>query len=177
MATGELNEPLSRVQRIIDNQIRQSIEHEVLFYYLGHFRTIRLRYFVCPCREKYKLNNPLLSHYLKTKCQGWLEDPDDRYTLNYLILVLLTNLQEKGHLRFFDTLGDYFIADLELISILGFDSFTVFNLRSQIRDLFHLRKTKGWHPPALFLCVSDEDLISSLPRNPRDPKYAFKRGH
>ncbi len=51
-----------------------------------------LVYTACPHLEKYEFcQNAPIKKYLETKCKGFVKDPKDRYTLNYIIAVLIVN--------------------------------------------------------------------------------------
>jgi hypothetical protein len=60
----------------------------------------KLRYSPCCCKEKFsfKTGSTLLS-YLETQCYGWTPDPTDEYTLNYILIVLIANLNYKNLLN------------------------------------------------------------------------------
>ena len=59
-----------------------------------------LIYKCCPhnFRYKFKKDSPLRK-YLKTKCKGFVESPDDLYTINYIVIVLLANWGELRLVR------------------------------------------------------------------------------
>ena len=49
----------------------------------------------CPHGEKYTLEDSTLLQYLMEDCKGFQIDPEGKYTLNYVITVLLANWKEK----------------------------------------------------------------------------------
>jgi len=56
-----------------------------------------LRYTPCCCNEKFPFKtNSTLPKYLEKECLGWTVDPCNLYTLNYILIILLTNLKYKG---------------------------------------------------------------------------------
>lgn len=63
------------------------------------FRTFiedHFSYFICPHREKYLFKtDSLLLRYLHSECQGWVRDVDDKYTVNYILIVLFANFKAK----------------------------------------------------------------------------------
>ena len=62
----------------------------------GEFNYPRMLHHACPCREKYYLKSrSTLSKYLTRHCKGFVVDPERKYTLNYIIVVLLVNWKEK----------------------------------------------------------------------------------
>lgn len=58
-----------------------------------------LLYFLCLHQGRYAIKDPCLSHYLTTQCEGFVEDPDGEYTLQYLLYVLIANWKEKKLLK------------------------------------------------------------------------------
>lgn len=57
----------------------------------------KLRYSPCSCKERFtfKTGSTLLE-YLETQCLGWIPDPNNEYTLNYILIVLIANLNYKN---------------------------------------------------------------------------------
>lgn len=50
----------------------------------------------CPCKDKHFLDpRGVLSRYLYEKCQGFVPDGEHRYTINYIVMVLIANWNEK----------------------------------------------------------------------------------
>lgn len=56
-----------------------------------------LYYAVCPHQEAFKFqqNAPLL-RYLKNHCEGFVQEPNDIYTVNYIAIVLIENWERSG---------------------------------------------------------------------------------
>jgi len=93
-----------------------------------------ITYAPCTCREKYFLYpENLLALYLEEKCKGWVRDPESRYTLNYLVLVLIANFKDKGLLQY-DTEYDFYfvITDKRLKSVFEYGYFKLKDLRAMI---------------------------------------------
>jgi len=58
-----------------------------------------LLYFLCLHQERYAIKDPCLLYYLTRLCEGFVEDPEGKYTLQYLLHVLLANWREKNLLK------------------------------------------------------------------------------
>src|SRR5574343_489236 len=67
-------------------------------------------YAPCPCREQYYLSpdNPL-AKYLETECQGWTLSLDNKYTLNYILMILSYNFKQKKLLEYDLDFGYYYV--------------------------------------------------------------------
>lgn len=94
-------------------------------------------YAPCTCREKYFLYpGSLLALYLEEECQGWVRDPESRYTLNYLVLVLIANFKSKNILRYDMEENYYYIATDKKLAFIFRQSYLELH---DIRDIIALR--------------------------------------
>jgi hypothetical protein len=89
----------------------------------------------CDCQEKYsfKPQSRLLA-YLR-QCKGWTDDPEGKYTLNYIIAVLLAYAKEQNF--FCICVKDpnkRIIGDSRFKAALGVSSITFRELRSLIAN-------------------------------------------
>lgn len=74
----------------------------------------------CPHQEKYSFHSESrLKQYLEN-CKGWVSDPNQKYTVNYILMVLFTDLKQKNYiLQDAYVSGAYFICcDQQLQSAL-----------------------------------------------------------
>jgi len=124
--------------------------------------TNSLLYSVCPCREKYpfRKGSPLLT-YFKENCKGFRVDPLGLYSINYLLIVLLANLKDKG-LTSKRSNGSIY-CDKELINIEGRKHIHVSSLRRFIKQ--HLVQSEGYSPSERypFWCsIENGNFINSV---------------
>jgi len=78
------------------NKWRSKTFHALAAYVDENGKTRIICYYPCDCQQKYsfKKNSKLLP-YLQ-QCKGWIVDPQEKYTLNYVMIVLLAYLREKN---------------------------------------------------------------------------------
>jgi len=70
----------------------------------------------CTHRERFLIKKPEFEQYMR-QCSGWIEDPDKKYTSNYVVIVLLSEFKKKSQL-IQDAHDNYFILlDRELQKI------------------------------------------------------------
>lgn len=123
---------------------------------------------ICPCRDllPFKENSSLLK-YLETHCKGWVVSPSNRYTLNYVLIVLLANLREKGFLqtkaqRYLCVKGDSVFRKIE-----GFRAKI-----TQVSSLRHIIASRHFNTAenskyTTFLCPKESrSIIYSVLRSP-----------
>lgn len=68
------------------------------YFDINHIHTDKSIYNECPHREKYSFNpRSTLRQYFES-CEGCAIDPEHKYTINYIILILLTNLKKNNWL-------------------------------------------------------------------------------
>jgi len=83
------------------------------------YKTYSYSYFyrktpLCPHREKYPFNQGSRLKTYVQQCPGWVEDPEERYTVNYIAIILLTQIRAKRQLLL-DANDRYFLlCDHEL---------------------------------------------------------------
>ena len=64
---------------------------------------------LCPHREKYSFKpESRLQQYLQT-CTNWVQDPEQKYTVNFILLVLLSDLKSKDYITQDIYSAEYFI--------------------------------------------------------------------
>jgi len=74
-------------------QLRQSTSFELGA--VRNNRIVSIPYRPCDCRGRYAFKpKSKLLEYLRT-CNGWVEDDEGKYTLNYLLIILMVHLKEK----------------------------------------------------------------------------------
>jgi len=164
---------LSTNEDAVSKYIEQLIKNKVSHFIFGN----ELSYSFCPCREKYRLKNKPLLDYLQTHCDGWVEDPQGRYTLNYLIAILLVNLKEKNRLKPILVRNHFQIDDPRLTAILRFSCFSLSDFRNKIKGLFHGKVCKESHRSVLFLCEPNVGLIHPFLKNLEDEKCISNHGY
>jgi len=112
-----------------------------------------LSYPTCFCKRKFELgNHNALIHYLKTQCKGWTSDPQNKYTVNYIVYILLANFKSK---RLFKQ-GSRVVCDGPLRSVFGLSSFRINTLRSLV---YWFITGEAKEPPCLFLCVPEQMVV------------------
>lgn len=86
----------------------------------------------CPHRDRSRfVEGSLLKEYLDNQCKGWVRDPLEEYTLNYILITLFADFKEKGlYYRAFDPDIVRFTAELQ--EIFKIKQMYVQNLRSQV---------------------------------------------
>jgi len=85
----------------------------------GLIEYLELTYQPCFCRQKYSLKpeNKLLE-YLLQECKGFEQDPGGQYTLNFILLILITNWSQSDLIWF----GRYLKRRPEEIQIIDYDN-------------------------------------------------------
>lgn len=110
---------------------------------------------ICDHQQKYKFQEwSLLKNYLQTECPGWVEDPNDEYTLNYVLVLLFSVVYVKG---LFDEKNIFRIqCDLGLSKVFNRSAVYIIEIRFLVkRHLIHNEPPfkKGDSYP--FLCVPE----------------------
>jgi len=110
----------------------------ILHYRLSTEPEPYLRYRVCPHRERYSFINQqnLLLDYLETECYGWIRSHDEKYTINYILLVLFQTFRSKGMLE-----AKYFIeSDRKLLDVFDRKCVPIDQIRSLVKDYMSTRE-------------------------------------
>ena len=133
---------------------------------------------LCPCKEKWSfVKNSNLETYLKTHCLGWSPDPQNKYTANFIVAVLLANFKNKGLLkrrggRFLEISTDRFLRKVQ-----GFNKkYIDVGCIRRIIVTRHFEVNEGFIY-ATFLCPSqNRDILYSilgLSKNIAEPVYIY----
>lgn len=135
----------------------------MLFCYEIKGGTKPLYYTYCPHGNSYQFrHNSSLRKYLEKNCKGWVRNSVDRYTLNYVILVLVCALKEKGLVR-----KTVIYCDTELREIFDTDCVLVHLLRSKVREHFLHNEFPTRNDYFPFWCVPGyEELILDVFEKP-----------
>jgi len=81
-----------------------------------HLEFIQSMFQCCTHQERFLIKKPEFEQYMR-QCSGWVEDPDKKYTSNYVVIVLLSEFKKKSQL-IQDAHDNYFILlDRELQKI------------------------------------------------------------
>jgi len=136
-----------------------------------------LPFHVCPCKEKYTWEKPILE-YFRIKSKSWIDDPQDKYSFNYVIIILLATLKENNSAvkkpKSWDT---YQITDSELARILRFSQFTLYNLRIQMRGLCSEKACEEPDLGYIFYCVPDIEQFNLWPFTQKRLMCESEDGH
>jgi len=118
----------------------------------------RASYTPCSCRDKlsFKDDSPL-QKYLETRCKGWVPDTENKYTLNYVLLVLIANLKEANLItepiiRLSSELQDLFEENFIHIQ----------DLRHKVRSFFKGNLGQPTKVPPFYCIIRDKHLIEDL---------------
>jgi len=152
----------------------------------GNYSSRPIRYSPCDCKGRYPFQKTsLLLPYLQTSL-GWTSSPDNRYTINYILMVLIADFKEKNLIQF-DHKGRVhaFIVNPETSIILGVttrvfrnDSISILHIRALIANVHlegHRHILNITQPP--FSCTKsltnqDVKLIHNLLNVPlKDPRF------
>lgn len=122
---------------------------------------VNLPYRVCPCRERFTFKrNSQLHAYLKHS-QGWVEDPKNKYTLNYIIVNLLVIAKERNFIFNPElTVNATIFCDDELQKAIGYTCFLLKEIRQIVLAHVELGDFTYYDAPP-FLCVN-ESLLKSI---------------
>jgi len=146
-------------------------------YYLRHFGP-RISYKLCPHQDKYSFcpNSPL-KNYLENHCKGFVIDPSNTYTINYIVTILIANW---GKRRLFSQNQDAVLATSYIkkafrttsavIGIKGLRRRIVYQLDAEAEDYFLRVKPQLYDHPLWCLEPRDIELIASILKRPKDDK-------
>ena len=125
-------------------------------------RESHLPYYTCPCRDKHFLPpDSRLLQYLKFECQGFTEDPKGEFSLNYILIVLVTNWSQKG---LFKKRNYLTTKNRTIKALLGYPcwgrpiSIKISNLRYSICSRYFRTTEVIETSYAVFFCVKDQGL-------------------
>jgi len=131
---------------------------------------IPIWYAPCPCRERYYLSpeNPL-AKYLETECQGWIRDFENRYTLNYILMILSYNLKQKKLLEYDYEFSYYYVRCDEALEKLTEKKYLyIDSLRSYLNRTFlekqepELGTTEYQSVFYVFLCLGKATKLKDM---------------
>ena len=107
-----------------------------------------LQYFFCTHQEKYQIKrSSRLESYLKN-CKGFVKDPKNLYTVNYIIAVLVANWRDQG------LITHLVIKNVPQIrSVLG--AYTEGITYYRLRELVFRQLETGPQYDAIYSCIDD----------------------
>lgn len=141
-----------------------------------------LIYNPCGCEEVYSFrDNSAFLQYMRQQCSGWQDSIDNKYTLKYLILIILTQCRDK---RILYKNGPIFMirrdTDEGKVFSAALDSSIKTNLfyLSQVRPLLerkHLKNSIALGIPCQykpdFICSEDVDYLLANLLRPMYDRY------
>lgn len=131
----------------------------------GRDSTDSICYSPCPCRVKYYLRpDSPLTKYLEEECQGWVRNVENKYTLNYILIILSANFKQKKLIEF-DFEHDYYEirCDSALRELTNKHYLNTLQLRKYLSNTFFEEPERQQLYPdfhsTLFLCLGDDVKI------------------
>jgi len=134
-----------------------------------------LCYNPCYCQEKYTFKRQELLFQLK-QLKGWAIDPEDKYTLNYIMIVVLAHFKHMGNIFYsFKLKKHLIIPDSILERGLRLDN-RPYGIDELIKLIIsELDQQRMYGPRPYFTCIDDqtENFIRSLlgPEGPREQYF------
>src|SRR5574343_1318390 len=138
----------------------------------------RISYKLCPHQDKYSFcpNSPL-KNYLENHCKGFVVDPSNTYTINYIVAILIANWSKR---RLFSQNQDSVLATSYIkkafrttsavIGIRGLRRRIVYQLDAEAEDYFMSIKPQLYIHPLWCLEQKDIELIALLLKRPKNDK-------
>jgi len=128
-----------------------------------------IKYKICPHRERYKfMPNSSLKNYLEDHCHGFVKDPEEQYTINYIIYILLVNWGLRGlvvpcqnSVRATSYIKKAFKTTSPVIGLRGLRRRVVDQLDAAIEDFYLRMDTQSYNIP--LWCVEEKELDSLCP--------------
>ena len=133
-----------------------------------------------PCKLKYYLDpESQFAKYLDEECLGFIKDDQNEYSLNYILIVLVANLDRKKLIVFNDVYSSYLIkCDSRLETLFEEKCISILSLRQYVNDLFfngQEQEQLSLYSKPIFLCLGKakqivkeifkEDLFEHLHEN------------
>lgn len=128
-----------------------------------------IEHWLCPHKDKYQfLPQSPLKDYLETHCEGFISDPENKYTINYIVLVLLANW---GALRLILTTGKAvratsyikkaFATSSPVIGFTGLRRRIITQLDTKAEDSYLRQYVKAYNCPLWCLKNEELDILNS----------------
>jgi len=135
----------------------------------------RIYYEACPHQDKYPfIPNSPLQNYLENHCEGFVKDDQDKYTINYLVFVLLANWKTR---KLFSKKQDSVLATSYIkkafrttsavIGIRGLRRRIISQLDTVAEDFFMRIDPDSYLVPLWCLDESDIEFLSEIMEQPR----------
>ena len=123
---------------------------------------------LCLHQERYAIKDPCLLYYLTKQCEGFVEDPEGKYTLQYLLHVLLANWRERNLLKDCDLRVDKHLRIVfrtrDLVIPLYKLRFLIFKkLESEVAFTYVALNQEKLKPPYCNELKQDFILLNSFP--------------
>lgn len=138
-----------------------------------------IHYKACPHQDKYTfIPHSPLKDYLENHCEGFVRDPDSKYTINYIVIVLLANWKAR---RLFSKKQDSVLATSYIkkafrttsavIGIRGLRRRIISQLDTVAEDFFMRIDPNAYLVPLWCLAESDIEFLSTILGQPRHKMF------
>ena len=124
----------------------------------------RIHYEACPHQERYSfIPHSPLKNYLEKHCEGFVQDPEEKYTINYIVFVLLANWKarelfskEQDSVLATSYIKRAFMTTSKVIGIRGLRRRVASQLDAKAED-FYMRIDPNSYLVPLW-CLTNEDI-------------------